>query len=137
MLFHFGAVGAFLLVSIVFIFATLLVGRFARPSKYEPEKRLIYECGEPTIGPAWIRYNIRFYTIALVYLVFDVEVVFLFPVALVLREFKDMGLGALAFFEILFFATVLLVGLAYAWRYGSLDWIGGEEPKEEETPEAA
>jgi NADH-quinone oxidoreductase subunit A len=137
MLFHFGAVGAFLLVSFVFIFGTLLVGRLARPSEYEPGKRLIYECGEPTIGPAWIRYNIRFYTIALVYLVFDVEVVFLFPVALVLKEFKEMGLGALAFFEIVFFAGVLLVGLAYAWRYGSLDWMGGEKPKEEETSEAA
>ncbi len=137
MLFHFGAVGAFLLVSIIFIFATLLVGRFARPSTYEPGKRLIYECGEPTIGPAWIRYNIRFYTIALVYLVFDVEVVFLFPVALVLREFTEMGLGALAFFEIVFFAAVLLVGLAYAWHHGSLDWIGDEKPKEEKTPEAA
>ena len=130
MLFHFGAVGLFLLVGVVFIYGTLLVGRLVRPSRYEPQKKIIYECGEPTVGSAWIRYNIRFYTIALVYLIFDVEAIFLFPAALVLKEFKAEGLGALALIEIMFFVGVLLVGLAYAWRYGSLDWIRNEETSE-------
>jgi NADH-quinone oxidoreductase subunit A len=127
MLFHFGAVGLFLLVAVLFIFGTLLLGRFVRPDRYEAEKASIYECGEPTIGSAWVRYNIRFYTVALVYLIFDVETVFLFPVALVLKEFKEAGLGALALFEILFFVLILLVGLVYAWRYGNLDWIRGDQ----------
>jgi len=136
MLFDFGAVGVFLLVSVVFIFGTLLIGWFVRPSHYLPEKATTYECGEPTIGPAWIRYNIRFYSLALVYLIFDVEAVFLFPVALVLKEFKAEGRGALALFEILFFVMVLVVGLIYAWRYGNLDWIRDED-KAAQTPSRA
>ena len=89
---------------------------------------LIYECGEPTIGQSWIRYNIRFYTIALVYLIFDVEVVFLFPVALVLRD-----MGALALVELFTFVFVLLLGLVYAWRYGNLEWISDVEPEEADS----
>jgi len=123
MLFHFGAVGIFLFVSIAFIFGTLIVGLFVRNQRPYPEKNTIYECGEPTIGSAWVRYNIRFYTIALVYLIFDIETVFLFPVALALKSLKESGLGILAFTEILFFVSVLIVGLIYAWRYGALDWI--------------
>lgn len=130
MLFHFGAVGLFLLVGIIFIYGTLIVGWLVRPKRFEPQKNIIYECGEPTVGSAWVRFNIRFYTIALVYLIFDVEAIFLFPVALVLREFKAEGLGVLALFEIVFFVGILLVGLAYAWRYGSLDWIRGNGASE-------
>ena len=118
MLFHFAAVLVFLLVSVVFIFGNLLLGWLARPTRPNPEKNEIYECGEPTIGSSWIRYNIRFYTIALVYLIFDVEVVFLFPVALVM---KDMGM--LALIETLTFVIILALGLVYAWRYGNLNWI--------------
>ncbi len=142
MLFDFGAVGLFVLVGIAFIYGTLILGYFVRPSRFEPQKKAIYECGEPSVGSAWIRYNIRFYTIALVYLIFDVEAIFLFPVALVLKEFKGHGLGALALMEIIFFAAILLVGLAYAWRYGNLDWIRPSElnsaptaePKTAESP---
>jgi len=118
MLYHFAIVLVFLLMSFAFVFGNLLIGFLARPRHPTEEKLMIYECGEPTIGDSWIRYNIRFYTIALVYLIFDVEVVFLFPAALVLRD-----LGALALFEVLTFVIVLLVGLIYAWRYGNLDWI--------------
>ncbi|MCX7012983.1 MAG: NADH-quinone oxidoreductase subunit A [Candidatus Sumerlaeota bacterium] len=131
MLFDFAAVGVFILVAVAFVFGSLLVGWAVRPSKPSPEKASIYECGEPPIGPAWVRYNIRFYTIALVYLIFDVEAVFLFPVALVLRQFKGEGMGGLAFMEILFFVMVLVVGLIYAWRYGNLDWVGSEELSEQ------
>lgn len=124
MLFHFAAVLIFLLISVVFIFGNLALGWLARPTRPNPEKNEIYECGEPTIGSSWIRYNIRFYTIALVYLIFDVEVVFLFPVALVM---KDMGLLALV--EAMTFVTILALGLVYAWRYGNLDWISEIQPE--------
>jgi len=137
MLFDFGAVGLFLLVGIVFIFGTLLVGSLIRPKRYEPQKNVIYECGEPTVGSAWVRYNIRFYTIALVYLIFDVEAIFLFPAALVLKEFKAEGLGVLALIEIMVFVGILLVGLAYAWRYGNLDWIRPQEPEAAPAPTGA
>ncbi|MBI3735716.1 NADH-quinone oxidoreductase subunit A, partial [Candidatus Sumerlaeota bacterium] len=83
-------------------------------------------CGEPSIGPSWIRYNIRFYTIALVYLIFDVEVVFLFPIALVMKN-----MGALALVETLTFVAVLAIGLVYAWRYGNLNWITAVEDETE------
>ena len=137
MLFHFGAVGLFLLVGIVFIYGTLIIGRLVRPKRDEPQKRIIYECGEPPIGPAWVRYNIRFYTIALVYLIFDVEAILLFPVALVLKEFTAEGLGVLALMEIIFFALILLVGLAYAWRFGNLDWIRPGETEESKIADSA
>lgn len=130
MLFNFAVISIFLLVSVAFIFGNLLIGFLGRPRHPTEEKLMIYECGEPTIGGSWIRYNIRFYTIALVYLIFDVEVVFLFPVALVLRD-----LGALALFEVFTFVGVLVVGLVYAWRYGNLDWISsvGEDESDLDT----
>jgi len=126
MLFNFSAVIVFALVSVAFIFGNLLLGYLARPSRPGKEKMLIYECGEPTIGNPWIRYNIRFYTIALVYLIFDVEVVFLFPAVLVLKELR-----ALALLEIVTFVVILAVGLVYAWRYGNLNWVAAEKPSEE------
>lgn len=119
MLFHFAAVLVFLLMSVAFIFGNLLLGWLVRPQRPSDQKQMIYECGEPTIGSSWIRYNIRFYTIALVFLVFDVEVVLLFPAAILL---KDMG--ALALMEVVTFVGILTLGLVYAWRYGNLDWVG-------------
>jgi len=117
-LFQFSNVLLFLFAGVAFVLGLLLFGFFLRPNNYDKDKARIYECGEPTIGSSWIRYNIRFYSVALVFLVFDVEVVALLPVATVLRE-----LGFLAFFEILFFIGVLAVGFVYAWRFGALDWI--------------
>ena len=133
MLFHFAAVLIFLLMSVAFVFGNLLIGWLVRPTRPNREKLLIYECGEPTIGGSWIRYNIRFYSIALVYLIFDVEVVFLFPVVLLL---SDNELGVLALVEILTFVLILAIGLIYAWRYGSLDWISGNNVGEDADEES-
>lgn len=128
-------------MAVAFVFGNLFLGWLVRPHHPSKEKLLIYECGEPAIGSSWIRYNIRFYTIALVYLIFDVEVVFLFPAVLVLKE---KGYGGLAFLEIMTFVVILAIGLVYAWRYGSLDWVSGEtsddikeEPAESPAPLAA
>ena len=82
------------------------------------EKLESYECGEVPEGSAWVKFNVRFYVIALIFLIFDVEVVFLFPWAVV---FKDMGIVALV--ELGIFLTILLVGLAYVWVKGDLDWV--------------
>lgn len=128
LLFNFANVLVFILVGVAFCYVNLALGRILRPQYYGHDKASIYECGEPTIGSSWVRYNIRFYTIALVFLVFDVEVVFLFPVATALRWFVANGLGWLALFEILTFVGVLLLGLAYAWRYGNLDWVRSTGP---------
>ncbi len=125
--FDFSAILIFFLVAIAFVVVTLLIGAFLRPKVHHPDKSRIYECGEPTIGSAWIRYNIRVYSIALVFLIFDVEVAFLFPVIVVLKD-----IGWTAFFEVVFFMAVLALGLVYAWRFGSLDWIRAGEIAEEE-----
>lgn len=117
------AVLVFLCATLLFVYASLGIGSLFRPRKPTLDKLRIYECGEPTIGSAWIRYNIRFYTVALVFLVFDVETVFLFPVVRVFRWFVDTGAGLVAFVEILGFLGVLVVGLVYAWRFGNLDWL--------------
>lgn len=121
------AVVIFLCATVLFVYASLGIGSLVRPRHPSPDKLRIYECGEPTIGSAWIRYNIRFYTVALVFLVFDVETVFLFPVVRIFRWFVDAGAGLVAFVEILGFLAVLVVGLIYAWRFGNLDWLKDAE----------
>jgi NADH-quinone oxidoreductase subunit A len=125
----FAAVLIFVLISIVFVFGNMLLGSFIRPKSPSIEKSKVYECGEPTIGPSWIRYNSRFYTIALVYLLFDVEVVVLVPAMVVLKQLKteSMGMGLGVLVSLLAFLFLLTLGLAYEWFYGNLDWIGAEE----------
>lgn len=82
------------------------------------DKLISYECGEIPEGSAWVKFNIRFYVIALVFLIFDVEIVFLFPWAVVFQE-----LGLLAFIEAFIFVLILVVGFAYVWVKGDLDWV--------------
>jgi len=82
------------------------------------DKLLSYECGEIPEGAAWVQFNIRFYVIALIFLIFDVEIVFLFPWAVVYQEF-----GLLAFIEAFVFVMILVVGFVYVWAKGDLDWV--------------
>ncbi len=93
-----------------------------RPSRFSEEKLTIYECGEDPTGSAWIQFNIRFYVVALIFIVFDVEAIFLLPWAVVFRE-----LGALAYVEGLVFIGILIVALAYVWRKGDLAWVRSED----------
>lgn len=105
--------GAFVLLNMV------AIGRLLRSkTDYTEQKSTAYECGEPTFGSAFVRFDIRFYVLALVFVIFDVEVLFLFPWAVVLKE-----LGPLALIEAAVFVLVLAVGLAYVWRKGDVDWI--------------
>ena len=82
------------------------------------DKLLSYECGEIPEGSAWVKFNIRFYVVALIFLIFDVEIVFLFPWAVVFQE-----LGLLAFIEAFLFVLILVVGFVYVWAKGDLDWV--------------
>src|SRR2546421_9596305 len=118
MLNEFSHVFAFLLLAIVFVAGGIISNYFIRPHKPNELKLSIYECGEDPIGSSWIKFNIRFYVVALIFILFDVEIVFLFPWALV---FKKMGW--LAFGEMAIFLAILIVGFAYAWVKGDLDWV--------------
>ena len=93
-----------------------------RPARFSEEKLTTYECGEEPVGNAWVQFNIRFSVFALIFVVFDVEAVFLLPWATVFRE-----LGALAYLEGLVFILVLVVALAYVWRKGDLAWVRPED----------
>jgi NADH-quinone oxidoreductase subunit A len=160
-------------VGIAFILVNLTVGKFIRPATMNAEKATIYECGEPTIGSAWVQFDLRFYVVALLFVIFDVEMAFFFPWAVVFGqavELSDVNLPSarraaivsawpqnesdkpltaaklqerydttpglatsnataayrlawVAFVDILFFFGVLLVGFAYLWKRGDLNWV--------------
>ena len=156
-------VGHFLIFTVLaigFLMVPLLIGKFVRPNLPNPEKKAIYECGEPTIGSSYVQFDLRFYVVALLFIIFDVEVAFFFPWATVYgsatqlmdpnlsqparqeisarllnspsadlaienvvsvdaaRELAFTGLS-----DILVFFGVLLVGFAYVWKRGDLDWV--------------
>ena len=155
--------GHFLIFSFAAIFALLApltIGRFIRPKLPTPEKNAIYECGEPTIGSSYIQFDLRFYVVALLFIIFDVELAFFFPWAMVygnamqladsrlsetarehisaklqniplesmspeyvISSDTAMQLGVTGLCDILVFFGVLLVGFAYVWKRGDLDWI--------------
>lgn len=123
MLGDFALVLVFALLGVAFIFGALLVGRFFRPRNPNPVKSQVYECGEPVVGPAWVSFNIRFYLIALVFVIFDVEVALIFPVAAVFKSWIASGQGVLALVEIGIFVLVLFVGLLYVWAKRDLEWV--------------
>jgi NADH-quinone oxidoreductase subunit A len=108
----------FALAGFVIAFGGLTVGRFVRPTMPHPEKALAYECGEPAIGDSWVQYDLRFYTVALVFVVFDVEVALLWPWAVV---FRDMG--APAFWAFLVFFLLIAIPFLYEWKSGYLNWV--------------
>jgi NADH-quinone oxidoreductase subunit A len=158
-----GYLALFVLVGVGFVFVHLCIGKMIRPAKPDPDKLTIYECGEPTIGSAWVQFDLRFYVVALLFVIFDVEVAFFFPWAVVFgqavavakpdgatpgqvaladrellqdagsqelspqqQEARQAAAGQyawLAFFDILVFFGVLLVGFAYLWSRGDLKWV--------------
>lgn len=158
-------VGHFLVFTIVgvgFLLAPLLLGWLVRPKNPTTEKDSIYECGEPTIGTSYVQFDLRFYVVALLFIIFDVEVAFFFPWAMIfggatqladgnlsdagrtqltekllnqpvgslagqteqfISQESAVGLAWLGFWDILVFFSVLLVGFAYVWKRGDLDWV--------------
>lgn len=158
-------VGHFLIfggLAIVFLIAPLLIGRLLRPKLPTPEKDAIYECGEPAIGSSYIQFDLRFYVVALLFIIFDVEIAFFFPWASVYGSAMHLAdsritdndgmrselsarllsldpetinssqiitaeaatkLGWLGLMDLLVFFGVLLVGFAYVWKRGDLNWI--------------
>ncbi|MCA9099366.1 MAG: NADH-quinone oxidoreductase subunit A [Planctomycetaceae bacterium] len=152
----------FMVVAIGFLMVPLLIGKFVRPKLPTPEKDAIYECGEPTIGTSYVQFDLRFYVVALLFIIFDVEVAFFFPWGMVYGNAMQLAdnrlppahearvqlsekllnvspgalapenvvsadtafqLGVTGLFDLLVFFGVLLVGFAYVWKRGDLDWV--------------
>jgi len=123
MYFHFGNVLVFLLLGLGLAGMMLGLGRLLRPSNPLAAKLTTYECGEPPTGSAWINFNIRFYLVALIFVVFDVELAFMYPVVAVYRDWLASGSGGIALVELLLFIGVLAVGLVYVWVKRDLEWV--------------
>jgi len=123
MLFSFLSVLIFLVMGLAILSFTMVLSSLLQ-AKGKPgrDKYIPYECGEIPEGNAWIRFNIRFYVVALIFIIFDVEIVFLLPWAVVFKK-----LGAFAFVEGVIFIAILAVGLAYVWRRRDLDWVKPED----------
>jgi NADH-quinone oxidoreductase subunit A len=121
MLTEFGKIFIFILIAVVFVPIVVYVAKLIRPARPTKEKLKIYECGENPEGTPWVKFNLRFYVIALIFLIFDVEVVMLFPWALAYKDFGFYG-----FMVGIIFLLILGLGMAYEWRKGDLEW---ERPK--------
>ena len=142
MYFDFANILVFLVVGLGFILLNLVIAWLLRPKGVKtPGKLAIYECGEPTIGQAWIRFDIRFYTVALMFVVFDVEIALLFPWGVIFRDLVAAGRGWVAFLEAGTFIVVLMSGLFYVWAKGDLEWtapgLAAPEATEREAADTA
>lgn len=138
--FEFGTILVFAVVAIGFALGGITASRLVGPKWPNPEKASIYECGERPIGVAWFNFNPRFYLVALVFLIFEVDIALTFPVVAVYRRWVEAspGLAWVAFFELLIFTGILVVGLVWAWANGDLEWVKNlGAPIDEERPATA
>jgi len=115
----------FLLIAAAVPVLALVTNKVVSPKSRVGERDLTYESGMEPIGGAWIQFNIRYYMFALVFVIFDVEVAFIYPVVAVFRQWVAEGRGLFALVEILIFVLILVAGLVYVWRKGDLQWIKG------------
>ena len=131
--FQFGAVLAFAAVAVGFVLATLAIFKVIRPAFPEPDKAMTYECGEKPIGQAWFNFNPRFYLVALVFVIFEVDIALTFPVVVVYRDWvaRSPRLGWIALVELVLFTAILVVGLAWVWAHGDLEWVKKLTPADE------
>lgn len=105
------------ITGIALVAAALVIAWFIAPRSYNAQKGEAYECGIPTRGTSWMQFKAGYYLFAILFLMFDVETVLLFPWAVIVR---DLGVAGLV--NILFFLLILILGLAYAWKKGALEW---------------
>ncbi len=124
----FGTVLLFLIGGIGFLSVTLFLGKLLRPNRPNPEKLSTYESGEDTVGTAWGKFNPRFYIVALIFILFEAELIFLFPWATVfgsqeLATATNGSWGWMALAEMNIFIALLALGLAWAWKEGLFDWV--------------
>ena len=121
-----------ILAAAVFLGSIFLIGRLLRPSNPNEIKETPYECGETPTGSAWSNFNVRFYVVSLIFIIFDVEGALMFPVASVFRKFNQIGAGGAVLVSLLIFIAVLVVGIVYCWSKGDLDWVKSFKLSEED-----
>lgn len=126
-----GQVLLFILGGFLFVAAALLTSRLLRPHRPSVEKQLPYESGEQAVGAPWVQFNFRFYVLAIAFLLFEVEIILLFPWALIYADAEQQAAtggrwGWFLFFEMAIFLLLLAAGLAYLWVKGHLDWVKTE-----------
>ena len=124
---EYGKILLIAVVGVLLVCVTILLAKILSPKKPNPEKLSTYECGEETTGSAWVQINPRFYVIALIFLLFDVELIFVFPWSTVFgnRELiaADGRWGWFTLIEMALFIGILIVGLVYVWKRGDISWI--------------
>lgn len=111
-------IGIFAVIAILFPLIALALAFIIRPKKPNPVKSSTYECGLETVGETWVQFRVQYYIYALVFVIFDIETVFLYPWAV---AYNKLGLFALV--EMFIFLAILAAGLIYAWRKGALEWV--------------
>lgn len=116
-LYHYLFIGLFFVIAIIFAVLPIIVARFVAPRKPSAIKNATYECGMEAKGDSWIQFRVQYYIFALMFVIFDVETVFIYPWAV---AFKQLGL--FAFVEMILFVAILGFGLIYAWKKGLLEW---------------
>ena len=114
---YFTLLAVVILTAIALVAVALGIANAISPRSFNPQKGEAYECGIPTRGKSWMQFKVGYYLFAILFLMFDVETVFLFPWAVVVQ---DLGIYGLV--SIIFFLVILVLGLAYAWRKGALEW---------------
>ncbi len=115
-------VGLFALFALVFGMLPLIAARFVTPRKPSKSKQDTYECGLEAVGEPWIQFRAQFYVIALIFIIFDVETIFIFPWAVAFKELRVRELDVEAFWAMMIFVGILVLGLLYEWRKKSLEW---------------
>src|SRR5512138_2208330 len=136
--FDFGTVLVFAIVAVGFALGGITASRLVGPKIPNPEKASIYECGERPVGVAWFNFNSRFYLVALVFVVFEVDIALTFPVVAVYRQWVAASpmMAWVAFVELFLFTAILVVGLAWVWAHGDLEWVKNLTGASYEAPAA-
>ena len=123
MFFDFANVFIFIILGLAMTFVIITISKILAPRVQDnPDKFTTYECGERPVGSAWILFNFRFYAVALAFLIFDIELAFVFPCVVIFKKWLKGGVGFLALIEVVVFVFVLFLGLIYMWSRGDLKW---------------
>jgi NADH-quinone oxidoreductase subunit A len=110
-------------IGVALVFGAMLIGKLIRPHNPTRLKVQAYECGEDPVGVAWSNFNVRFYVVSLIFIIFDVEGALMFPVASIFKKFNEVGRGGLVLCTLSLFVLILAAGIIYCWRKGDLDWV--------------